>query len=376
MLSSNFEQNRQRLITAFYSRFLTGGGFETITQARRLAALILDEPVRPGEPLAKAVEEAIEQSVLLAAKHIVNSGGDLTGDIYDRLVDLYQRQPTLGTRTSSSIELQQYSTPAPLAYLAGKLAGIDHSKTVYEPTAGRGALLMLSSPNNVIANELDPKRAADLVSQGFTTTHHDASSYRPAEQVDVVIANPPFGRRKGENGTDKFQIGAVDTPIVTAELDQAIAWKALETMKDDGKAVLIIGSERGDGEERQKRYNSLRVRKYFFNLYRQYHVTQHFTVDGRLYNRQGGGYPVDVIVISGRKQQPYLDPETDKRRLPGADPPQVYASYAQLKEILPNQSYESRIDGLPGAPALHAEPESLGSQRGLSPIREYWCRHR
>ena len=82
MLSSNFEQNRQRLITAFYSRFLTGGGFETITQARRLAALILDEPVRPGEPLAKAVEEAIEQSVLLAAKHIVNSGGDLTGDIY------------------------------------------------------------------------------------------------------------------------------------------------------------------------------------------------------------------------------------------------------------------------------------------------------
>ena len=133
MPSSNFEQNRQRLVNAFYGRFLGGGRFETITQARQLAAGILDEPVRPGEPLAKAVEEAIEQGVLLAAKAIVESGGELTGDrtgdIYDRLVDLYRRQPTLGTRTSSSIELQQYSTPAPLAYLAGKLAGIDGNKT-------------------------------------------------------------------------------------------------------------------------------------------------------------------------------------------------------------------------------------------------------
>jgi hypothetical protein len=204
MPSPNFEQNRQRLVDTFYGRFLGGGRFETITQARSLAAVILDEPVRPGEPLAKAVEEAIEQGVLLAAKHIIDGGGDPTGDraddIYDRLVDLYQRQPTLGTRTSSSIELQQYSTPAPLAYLAGKLAGIDHSKTVYEPTAGRGALLMLSNPGNAISNELDPKRAADLISQGYRATHHDATSYRPNQQVDVVIANPPFGRRRGENG--------------------------------------------------------------------------------------------------------------------------------------------------------------------------------
>ena len=202
-----------------------------------------------------------------------------------------------------------------------------------------------------------------------SATHHDASSYRPSQQVDVVIANPPFGRRRGENGTDRFKIGAADTPIVTAELDQAIAWKALEAMKDDGKAVLIIGSELGDEKERQKRYNSLRVRKYFFNLYRQYHVTQHFTVEGRLYSRQGGRYPVDMIVIEGRKQQPYLDPKTDQRRLPGADPPQVYTSYAQLKAILPSQSYESRIDEHPGTPPLYPESESLGSQGERSPTR-------
>ena len=368
MSSPNFEQNRQRLVDAFYGRFLGGGRFETITQARQLAKVILNEPVRPGEPLAKAVEEAIEQGVLLAAKHIVDSGDNLTSrDIYDQLVDLYQRQPTLGTRTSSSIELQQYSTPTPLAYLAGKLAGIDHSKTVYEPTAGRGALLMLSSPANAIANELDAKRAADLISQGYSTSHHDATSYRPEQQVDVVIANPPFGRRRGENGTDKFQIGAADTPIVTAEIDQAISWKALEAMKDDGKAALIIGSELGNEQQRKERYNSLRVRKYFFNLYRQYHVTQHFTVDGDLYSRQGGRYPVDVILIEGRKRQPFLDPQTDKRRLPGADPPRIYSSYEELKEVLPAQdyglTYERSTTHEPRAPTVHPESQSLGTGR-------------
>ena len=122
-------------------------------------------------------------------------------------------------------------------------------------------------------------------------------------------------------------------------------------------------------KERQKRYNSLRVRKYFFNLYRQYHVTQHFTVEGSLYSRQGGRYPVDMIVIEGRKQQPYLDPKTDQRRLPGADPPQVYTSYAQLKAILPSQSYESRIDEHPGTPPLYPESESLGSRGERSPTR-------
>ncbi|MEM9002724.1 MAG: strawberry notch C-terminal domain-containing protein [Cyanobacteria bacterium P01_F01_bin.86] len=368
MPSSNFEQNRQRLINAFYGRFLDGGQFETISQARQLASVTLNEPVRPGEPLAKAVEEAIEQGVLLMAKHIIDRGDD-NGNTYDRLVDLYNRQPTLGTRTSSSIALQQYSTPAPLAYLAGKLAGIDHSKTVYEPTAGRGALLMLANPAHAITNELDPKRAADLISQGYRATHHDATAFLPDQQVNVVIANPPFGRRRGKNGTDKFQIGAADTPIVTAEIDQAIAWKALEAMKDDGKATLIIGSELGGEEQRQERYNSLRVRKYFFNLYRQYHVTQHFTVDGDLYSRQGGRYPVDVILIEGRKQQPFLNPQTDKRRLPGADPPRIYSTYEELKERLPTTAYEKETDGLSRPPTLHPEPTSLGTHGKRDAIR-------
>ena len=357
MSSPNFKQHRALLVDRFHSHFMAGGSFATITQARKLASEVIGEPVVPGKPLARAVEEAIEQGVLLAAKSIV-ARGEQAEATYSALVDLYQRQPTLGTRTSSSIEKQQYSTPVPLAYLAGQLAGLSPAKTVYEPTAGHGALLLLSGPAKAIVNELDPDRAADLRAQGYSTTEHDATVYRPAEPVDIVIANPPFGRRRGTDGSDKFNIGAADTPITTAEIDQAIAWKSLEAMKADGKAVLIIGSEFGNSEQRLSKYNTARSRKFFFNLYRQYHIADHFTVDGSLYSRQGAGFPVDIIVVEGRKERPFLAPDREKRRLPGADPPRVYTSYAALKAVLPAQHYEQS-----STPALHSKSPGLDAGR-------------
>ena len=76
--------------------------------------------------------------------------------------------------TSTSVLQQAYSTPVPIAYLTGKLAGIDAETTVYEPTAGNGALLLLANPGKAIANEINPQRAAALRSQGFIVTEHDA----------------------------------------------------------------------------------------------------------------------------------------------------------------------------------------------------------
>ncbi len=70
---------------------------------------------------------------------------------------------------------------------------IDEETTVYEPTAGNGALLLLANPQKVIVNELNGDRAAALRAQGFTVTQKDASSFVPAtEAVDRIITNPPF----------------------------------------------------------------------------------------------------------------------------------------------------------------------------------------
>jgi predicted RNA methylase len=73
------------------------------------------------------------------------------------------------------------------------LAGVTQDTSVYEPSAGHGALLLGSAPSKVKVNELNPQRAEDLRSQGYTVTEQDATNYVPEETFDVVIMNPPFG---------------------------------------------------------------------------------------------------------------------------------------------------------------------------------------
>ena len=97
--------------------------------------------MRPGTALAKVVDESIEAAVVRAGRWWVQQSST-THDTYDRLVDLLQRQPNLSVRSSTSVLQQAYSTPIPIAYLASSLARIDGTTTVYEPTAGNGALLI------------------------------------------------------------------------------------------------------------------------------------------------------------------------------------------------------------------------------------------
>ncbi len=127
------------LAAHFSEAFLSGKKFGAIIEARREAGSLLGGTVRPATEAAKAVDEAVELGVTLAARRTVAAmrerhAGDT--DIYRALVDLYQRQPRLNVRTSTSIAQQAYSTPAPIAFLASRLAGIDSGTRVFEPTAG------------------------------------------------------------------------------------------------------------------------------------------------------------------------------------------------------------------------------------------------
>ncbi len=103
--------------------FAKGNGFDNIRQARSWAWEITGEKYESGTPNAKKLEETIEESVVAVSRNIVKEGENPLST-YDRLLDLYERQPILGTRTSGSVEKQAYSTPVPIAYLASKMAGI------------------------------------------------------------------------------------------------------------------------------------------------------------------------------------------------------------------------------------------------------------
>ena len=123
----------------------------------------------------------------------------------------------------------------PLAYIAARLARVTETTTVYEPTAGNGALLITADPANATVNEVNPERAANLRSQGFTVMEYDAATDAPGNQIDVkgvdrVITNPPFARQDDAGETKIYNLSGVadGLPYRTGEVDHAIALTALD----------------------------------------------------------------------------------------------------------------------------------------------------
>lgn len=249
----------------------------------------------PDQVRLKEGQEALEAAIARTARDVMaqKEGPRTTFDVLRRL---YESQPNLNVRTSTSIANQAYSTPAPLAFLASELAHIEPGQSVLEPTAGTGMLLIGATPSKASVNELNPDRAALLREQGFRVSEKDAATEQlrhAGYPVDAVIANPPFGSIKDANGStvkvrvDGYKIG---------QIDHLIAARALETMKDDGRATLIIGANKVAGGQNTDD-------TVFFNwLYGHYNVADQFEVSGDLYARQGAGWPVRVITINGRQQ--------------------------------------------------------------------------
>jgi len=349
-----------------------GAKYENIAAARQFIKGIVGRTINPGTAEAKEADEAIEVGVVLAARDIVSEGNS-PEETYNKLVDLYDRQPNLNVRSSESIAQQAYSTPAPLAYIASQLAGIDKKTTVLEPTAGNGMLLIGADPKKVMANELNATRLEMLkrLLPGAEIDNRNAAfEFMPVDQssMDVVIANPPFGAFKDKEGAQLKQDGGSNLnykksstalPYESGEIDHVISFMALNKMKDDGRAVLIVGGVRAkDDEAKREGYRGKAKRQFYSFLYNDYNVVDHFTVDGDLYKKQGAGYPVDVIVINGKGKS--------QRDLPAADLPKVYSSYEQLKEKLDEASrMESRDVSAPGvdrgvSTTRTGEPQDVG----------------
>ncbi len=310
-------------------------GFKDIREAR---AFVKDQGITGAN---KQIDEFIENAVVLAARKIIASGKN-QNKIYDDLVALYDRQPNLSVRTSTSVAEQAYSTPMPLAYLSSRLAGVEAAASIYEPSAGNGALLIEADPTKqeVNANELNEKRSAVLEDQGFNVTNWDATEGRAPSNQDVVIMNPPFGAVRENNASKVFEVDGLNTTAI----DHAIALKGLQSMKDDGAAVLILGGVKEQTEAaRRKGYRGKAKREFYYKLYNNYNVTDHFTASGDLYKKQGAGWPVDIIVIKGRGKS--------ELELPAAIPPAILETWDDLKGKLTDERFNTRASGRAGKPS-------------------------
>jgi len=145
--------------------------------------------------------------------------------------------PTHTRRSEESQALQQFSTPAPLGFVAATAAAITATDVVLEPSAGTGLLAVFAelAGASLALNELGDTRA-DLLASLFPATSvarfdaahiddHLEAQLRPS----VVLINPPFSA------------GAHVEGRVADAAYRHIA-SALARLADNGRLVAITGA--------------------------------------------------------------------------------------------------------------------------------------
>lgn len=312
--------------------------FNGIVELRKIAEKVGLKDIKDTD-----LQELAETAIVKRARGIASSESTNDAVKFERIKALYDNQPSLNQRDSERVMKQQYSTPAPYAFLAdmyvkgnGKVI-----ESALEPSAGNGMLTIGLPMDKVHVNDIDAQRLANLRRQGFkNVTSQDGTQPFADKDVDVVVTNPPFGSATPKE-YDGYKISS---------LEGQMAINALESMKDDGRAAIIIG-----GKTEYAKNGSLNPKDKAFlgYLYSHYNVEDVINVDGSLYAKQGTSYPTRIILINGRRlNENAFPPVKDKARA------EAVKDYDELyKRIEDDILRGERMDSSIGGETRSAQPE-------------------
>ena len=354
--------NEDKFISNIGAKLLTRQKIEGIKQLRQIAKECGLEDVKDTD-----LQELAESAVVRIARGISGSNAISEAQKFDTIKKLYEDQPSLNQRDSERVMKQQYSTPAPYAFLADMYVKGNGKevKSALEPSAGNGMLTIGLPMDAVHVNDIDAQRLANLRRQGFkNVTSQDGTQPFADKDVDVVVTNPPFGSAtpKEYNG---YKIGS---------LEGQMAINALESMKDDGRAAIIIG-----GKTEYAKNGSLNPKDKAFlgYLYSHYNVEDVINVDGSLYAKQGTTYPTRIILINGRRlDENVFPPVKSKARAEAVkDYDELYKRISD--DILRGERMDSSIKegegnarpelDRPSSADTHEEGVRAGGERGGEP---------
>lgn len=324
--------------------------FNGIVELRKIAERVGLKDIKDTD-----LQELAETAIVKRARGIASSESTNDAVKFERIKTLYENQPSLNQRDSERVMKQQYSTPAPYAFLAnmyvkGKGKVIE---SALEPSAGNGMLTIGLPMDKVHVNDIDAQRLANLRRQGFkNVTSQDGTQPFKVKPVDIVITNPPFGSATPRD-YDGYKISS---------LEGQMAINALESMKGDGRAAIIIG-----GNTEYAKNGSLKPKDKAFlgYLYSHYNVEDVINVDGGLYAKQGTSYPTRIILINGRRlNENAFPPVKDKARA------ETVKDYDELyKRIEDDILRGERMDSSIGGETRSAQPE-LDQQGSTSAPKE------
>ena len=277
---------RERAFTWYFKNRLWKG--QKIDNFRQLVSMAKDWGVNDKT----AIREQTEVALVEMSKAIARDNRLSSGQKYSQILSLYNRFPVLSYRTGEVKEKQQYSTPSPLSYLMGAYTNAGEIGTLLDPSAGNGSLLIAARRKSVRANEIDQRRYWNLLEQGYRVYDVD-SRHGVAKQLDGLVdalhMNPPFGGPTEDyNG---YPLHGEYVPVAYA----------LESLKDTGKAAIVVGGHIGFKENGQMKGKDL----VFFNwLNKYFNVEDIIQLSGDMYQQMGASYPVKLILVNGRKPAP------------------------------------------------------------------------
>lgn len=312
--------------------------FNGIVELRKIAERVGLKDIKDTD-----LQELAETAIVKRARGIASSESTNNAEKFKRIKALYENQPSLNQRDSERVIKQQYSTPAPYAFLAdmyvkgnGKVI-----ESALEPSAGNGMLTIGLPMDKVHVNDIDDTRLLNLNRQGFgKVTSQDGTQPFNVKPVDIVITNPPFGSAT-QRDYDGYKIST---------LEGQMAINALDSMKGDGRAAIIIG-----GNTEYAKNGSLKPKDKAFlgYLYSHYNVEDVINVDGSLYAKQGTSYPTRMILINGRRlNENAFPPVKDKARA------ETVKDYDELyKRIEDDILRGERMDSSIGEETRSAQPE-------------------
>ena len=337
------KQAEKKFIDAVKLQLAFGRKIKSIIELRKIAERHGLKDIKDTD-----LQELAEVAIVMKARGIASSESTNDAVKFERIKKLYENQPSLNQRDSERVMKQQYSTPAPYAFLADMYvkAGME-VKSALEPSAGNGMLTIGLPKDAVHVNDIDAQRLANLQRQGFkNVTSQDGTQPFADKDVDVVVTNPPFG-----SATPKAYDG-----YKISSLEGQMAINALESMKDNGRAAIIIG-----GKTEYAKNGSLtpKDKALLGYLYSHYNVEDVINVDGSLYAKQGTTYPTRIILINGRRyDENAYPPVKDKARA------EAVKSYDELykrinDDILRSGRMDSPVGN--GGEDANAEPDKQGA---------------
>jgi hypothetical protein len=278
--------NIHELITELEERIEDGEPFDN-PKLTRTAERVFGGSRAQGRYTPRDAYDAVEIAVnnYLLEKHAKElMQMDVTEALASVLRPLMQRLPRQTDRTFEQNELQQFSTPPTLAYVAARILNPQPSDIVLEPSAGTGSLAIWPRAvgAKVICNETSLRRFSLLRCvlnfEPFPLDAEFIDDLLPTEiQPTAVLMNPPFSSTSGRVTKTNPLYGA-----------RHVA-SALRRLKDGGRLVAIVSEAMS--------FHHPSFSEWWQRIACLCNIRANLTLDGKEYAKYGAAPDIQILVI-------------------------------------------------------------------------------